>query len=191
MKLFSKFLAAGIVLAASTFAHAATLSGNIFMSSSNNGTFTDTFSSTGITFNPTGTGAEQTTSGTGDFSGIKFGDSVNLTNIVFSNFNGNGGQQIFQFVDAGSTYTFNGSTYVLVGSTYTFTGTLYLNGSAVNTNSVFRLTNSSGGAVNPDTFSTSNVNPALGATPEPNSLVLLGTGLVSAAGVVMRKRRTV
>ena len=32
---------------------------------------------------------------------------------------------------------------------------------------------------------------ATGATPEPNSLVLLGTGLMSAAGVVFRRRRSV
>ena len=51
------------------------------------------------------------------------------------------------------------------------------------TNASFTLANNAGSG----TFVT--FNTAVAATPEPSSLVLLGSGLVSAAGMLLRRRR--
>ncbi len=187
MKLSSKFLALGLLAAASTFAHATTLTGNIFMSSTNG--FQDTVTTTGITFSPTGTGAERIRNGTGDFASLGT-DLVDLTNITFANISTSTPQQIFTFTDgtASNVFTFDATSFRANSNStsFQFSGLLFENNALINSTSLFNLTNSDTFELQtPDAFSSSDSNVA----PEPNSLILLGTGFMSAAGVVMRKRR--
>ena len=57
------------------------------------------------------------------------------------------------------------------------------NGTTIDDGTFLFTTQNSGGNV---TFSDTN---SIAVTPEPNSLMLLGTGLVSAAGMLVRRRR--
>ena len=99
---------------------------------------------------------------------------------------------LFSIIESGETldvYLTNISS-VTVGTaaaTGSFTGSGYvtLTGHSGKTDIIFVLTNSSPGA-GEKAFSAELTATA----PEPNSLALLGTGVMGVAGMVLRKRRT-
>ena len=151
MKHLLKALALGAALSAiAPLAHADTLTGTIFMSSSNG--VTETMSTSGIQFIIAVTSPNQLTTdgtsysfhganatgGTGNFStvGAAVSDPVTIfTNssaqILFSSINATKGTKIFTFVDATNTYTFLATSYsvlqdgTVAAASDEFFGTLY------------------------------------------------------------------
>ena len=199
---------AGMVVAAlavsTGIAHADTLTGTLNIHSGRQ--VVDTMSPTGITFetlNQNGStspiaanangyskqiGTVATT--TGSFTNlVTYGQSVSFLNpisfdetlanpeeIFFTGANRNLGVQFFAT-----------SGMAPVAGTYTFNGILSYNNTD-QTAGVFTITNlNSPSGANISFTSAASV----AATPEPNSLMLLGTGFVSAAGMLMRRRKMV
>ena len=190
MKSFKKVLALGAVLAASSsVAFADSINGSIGVDASA-GTTTQ-FSSTGIMFtNSSGLPAGMVNSSTGSFDGVPtpevpIGSSVNLQNLVF----GTSGTELLS--GANFTFTVDSSvlaTDVVVGGnivaiTATGTGMFTETGYSA-TPGTFILQSSNSGTTSLDITGT-----ATAVTPEPNSLVLMGTGLLAAAGMLFMRRR--
>jgi hypothetical protein len=108
------------------------------------------------------------------------------------------GTTLFTIVDGGQTLTFDitgitshGSNHTLGYPNVTVAGTGILTddvlgdpGDFTPTDGTFTISTNSNGAT---TFAL-DASP-IAVTPEPSSLLLLGTGLVSAAGMLIRKRR--
>ena len=205
MKLNTSFLKAGILMAAiatsTGLAHADTLTGVLNINSGRQ--VVDTMSSTGIMFSTLnqdgsltpiaanangfskGIGTVATT--TGSFTDlVSYGDAVAFMNpinftetvdnpeeIFFTGSNRNLGVQFFA--------TSGGA---LDPNSYAFQGYLEYSGTD-QTSGTFTITNLLSGGTNISFTSAA----AVAATPEPNSLMLLGTGFVSAAGMLMRRRK--
>jgi hypothetical protein len=188
MKHIGKIALLGAVIAATSPAFAASITGSISISGSG------TYTSTTVTFVP-----GSTTVGFGTVSGSSFtpyftgGQPVTMTSFTFSPLTSP--QQVFQVVEAGETLTYfltsdsgpfiNGAGDLTIKGSGYFTETGAVNFSQ--TAATFSLTSQAGGGGATVTFSnTSTATP----TPEPNSLMLLGTGLVGAAGMLFRRRLT-
>ena len=93
-------------------------------------------------------------------------------------------ETFFTFLYAGTPDTFSFTNVVLLGNSLIFYGTLSTGDIAAS----YTLTPLGGS--NPDgSFTSQLAVPPVSPTPEPSSLVLLGTGLVGAAGMMFRRRR--
>jgi PEP-CTERM motif len=100
------------------------------------------------------------------------------------------GATLFSYQSSGSTVAFT-VTSVTVGAngSLVFFGTLTGGSTA---SYVLTPVAPGGLGTTPDGSFTSTLTvPAVSPTPEPSSLILLGTGLVGAAGLMFRKRRAV
>lgn len=177
MKQFGKFAAFALTLALASSAHAASITGgiSIFGGASVNS------SQTQITFSNPGTASL----GTGTLA-LADGDSINmLTPLTASStgslFTTSLGVDAISFTIGSLSFTSepNGQVQVNGSGTLSEAGfsdtaaTFQLNTAANNGQSSFTLD--------------STVAP----TPEPSSLILLGSGLVSGAGMLLRRRRSI
>jgi hypothetical protein len=192
MKTIIKALTFGAMLAASsTLAYASPLSGTVVINGGvgaitpavlNSGT-------TGITF--AAIPDELTEDGTGSFTPAVLGGFLNgveiatfPTTFTIPNTSGNPfpGEVLLTFDVSGTpdSFTVTSVTTAANGSLF-FYGTLGSNPG----NATYILTPDQSG--NGSFSGTLTVTP----TPEPSSLILFGTGLMSAAGLMVRKRRAV
>jgi hypothetical protein len=184
MRTFTKLLALGAALAISTsLAYADTLgTGAIGVGPAPDGQAIIHWTSTGLYYNPFGDAVVNEAQGSlASFLGENVGvngfnfSSVSAATPVEVYFTNNGVDTLDYFLTSLTVVTDTSSLLILEGSGY-FTDTGY-----TNTDANLELTASANGVTNYET--TSDITP----TPEPGSLMLLGTGLLGAAGIARRK----
>ena len=174
---FTKFLLIGTLFAGATAsAFASPLTGTL--------TIAGTAKASGTTVINFTTNPAASSNGTG---ALKYFDGPQeillVTNFTLAGVTPGAGELLFGMTTYGTTVDFYATSYTLSGASYTFLGYITENGSKVNDATLI------------DTFTTPD--GALGTeyvgqftlTPEPNSIVLLGTGLLAACGVITVKRR--
>jgi hypothetical protein len=176
---FTKSLLIGTLFAASaSFAFASPLTGTLDISGT-----VKTGGAGGIinfTSNPTaasnGTGALQYFDGTKE---IALSTTFSLAAIKPGT-----GEMLFSMTKGGYTVDFFVTGYTVRGSTYTFTGYLTSNGVPYTDATLVELIQGTadGGLGN-------HYTAELSITPEPNSVVLLGSGMLAIGGATFFKRR--
>jgi hypothetical protein len=192
-KLTQIFLLGSALAASAPLALASSITGSLSIGG------TDDFSTTGVTFKPT---EGIVTGATNDLKNFLY-DTVTLSSFSFT---ATGDQKLFTAtVGNGSnkdtiTFDITGITAYTTASLndpneeVSGTGILTETGKGTDstpTDETFSLTTSSTTGETSFQLNGSPGDPAppTAVTPEPSSLLLLGTGLVSAAGMMIRKRR--
>jgi hypothetical protein len=202
MKNFAKILSVATLAIASVSAHAVVINGAANFNES------ETLTATSVTFN-NGAGGAFFTLYEGQDTANNFGFAASgngltpiqftFNTITFATLSAVAPQTLFTYTNPSTlkvTSFAATAEQALILATSNSSGYLYLlgvltvDGQAVPASfALTELPNSGNAATNTGT-SVLQVPPAA-LTPEPNSLVLLGTGLVSAAGMMFRKRQAV
>lgn len=183
-------LIAAAVLAIAPAAFATPITGTVSIAGN------DTFNSSGITFNPS-TGTIYEASGTmSSFAPVTIGTlmasyTANLTSFSFANADDTTVFKATNILGQSLSFTITDLLTDVIGSdangpTLSISGTgLFSETGYTNTNGMFSLTSSTAGITGFQLVSTAAAPAAV--TPEPSSLVLLGTGMLGVAGT-LRKR---
>jgi hypothetical protein len=190
MKIVSKLFVLGAALAVSTsFAYADTM-GSVAISPIYGTTVS--YSTSGLDYSPQGATINSQITGANGSLNVFGGDYATLDGINFLS-NGNintytAGAEIFQA--SGTTgfldYVLTSGTWAIDGhDDLTILGTGYFDVNGVDEAGSITITGSNNGIFNVET--TGNTSGVTSVTPEPGSLVLLGTGLLSAAGIARKK----
>jgi hypothetical protein len=186
MKTFAKIVALGAALALGPVAHANSIGSGFSVNGQDNDALAN-YVGGSITF--AGPGGETTSAnGTGAFSALMGGTTIDFVTGFYLDAIPVSGEELFQFSLNGTTYTFDVTTYSIAVST----GTINLYGTLEETGahdeaikSYFSMANNDG-MLGP--YALSDFSGDFGFVPEPNSLLLMGTGLLAALAVMQRKR---
>jgi hypothetical protein len=186
MKNFGKLAVLGAALAVSaSYAHAIPVQGGVGIDASVDGAVNIT--STGISFSPD-SGTVNAASGTFVTTPTLLGDSAVLQNLTFST---GSGTELFAITGPPDvTFTLT-SNPTIISDSPDPAGNLDITGFGTLTEAGYTSSAATFTLTASDNMVTSfeitaGASPVI---PEPNSLMLLGTGLLSAGGMLMRRRR--
>jgi hypothetical protein len=190
MKNLLKVFSLGVMLAASsTFAHASPVTGVIVINGFGPGTPSNENGSVGpVPFTPSTTSISFTgtpvAAGNGSFLSV---NAVSFVPTFTFSYGTIAPETLFSFTDGGTvTFSVNSVVFAPVSSSIEFIGVR--GGGAVDPTAAYFVLTPNGPPYGGDYSSKLTLTPPLGLAPEPSGLILLGTGLVSAAGLVLRKR---